>query len=349
VFGWLLLALVSISYLLLDASYDSDQALIYPIVVFCSGGLLLTHLFRFYLKKHGWLKRPLWQAVFIIISCNMAMALLLVGVITLWAMAIGSEVSGSSVVMDLFSIGLNTTIVFLIWSLIYFAVYTFRNYRQEEIERLKAEQAMRDSELARLKSQMNPHFVFNALNSIRALVAEEPVKAQQSLTQLSHLLRGFLLSDRHRTVPLKEEMQTVEDYLALEALRYEARLRFNIAIDPASMDIHVPTMMVQTLVENAIKHGISKSVEGGEIEIRTKISDDSLVLEIENSGTLQGSPFKQDGGFGIANTQLRLQLLFADRAKFDIFQAGTGRVVAQVIMPALKTESSPKSLEQTAA
>jgi LytS/YehU family sensor histidine kinase len=150
-------------------------------------------------------------------------------------------------------------------------------------------------------------------------------------------------------VPLKEEMQTVEDYLALEALRYEARLRFNIAIDPASMDIHVPTMMVQTLVENAIKHGISKSVEGGEIEIRTKISDDSLVLEIDNSGTLQGSPFKQDGGFGIANTQLRLQLLFADRAKFDIFQAGTGRVVAQVIMPALKTESSPKSLEQTAA
>jgi LytS/YehU family sensor histidine kinase len=331
--GWILLALVSISYLLLDNNYDADQDLVYPIIAFCLGGWLLTHVFRVQLKRHKWLHRPLWQVVILIVTCNVLMAAILVGVITLWALAIGSEVSGSTAMLDLFGIGLNTTIVFLIWSLIYFTVYTFRNYRQEEIERLKAEQAMRESELARLKSQMNPHFVFNALNSIRALVAEDPEKAQLSLTQLSHLLRGFLLSDRHRTVTLAEEMRTVLDYLELEKLRYEHRLKYSITVAPEAEQIQVPTMMVQTLVENAIKHGISKTVEGGEIDIRALVQEGNMVLEIENSGTLRGSPFRQDGGFGLTNTQLRLQLLFAEKASIDIFQVGQDRVIAQVIIP----------------
>jgi LytS/YehU family sensor histidine kinase len=141
-------------------------------------------------------------------------------------------------------------------------------------------------------------------------------------------------------VHLKEEMRTVLDYLELEKLRYEDRLRYTITVTPEAEEVQVPTMMVQTLVENAIKHGISKTVEGGEIEIRALLQDGTFVLEIENSGTLTGSPFKHDGGFGLANTKLRLQLLFGEAAHFDIFQAGKDRVIAQVIMPASLEQST---------
>ena len=334
VVGWGAFVLIWIVYIYTDTDLSGEQGLVMPIVFSCLIGLGLTHLFRTALKHFKWQRLALYKLVLLVFAANVAMAGALVAVITLWDAVFGNGISNSNDVMDLVSIGANMAILFLIWSLIYFVVYAFRNYRHEEIERLRAEQTLRESELARLKSQMNPHFVFNALNSIRALVAEDPNKAQQSITQLSHLLRGFLLSDRHRTVPLREEMRTVMDYLELEKLRYEERLHFCTSLSDGAMDVEVPTMMVQTLVENAIKHGISKRLQGGEIDIRANVENEKLSLEIENDGDLHGVSSPRDGGFGLANTRLRLQLLFGTEAQFDIYQAKPGRVVARVQMPA---------------
>lgn len=335
--GWATLALISLIFFLLDEELAADNnSLAAPILAFCAGGLGLTHAFRLVVKQRQLLKLPVWQLALVVVALNGAMAAALVGAIALWAMATGTVIQAQQDWLALFSIWVNTTIVFLIWTLIYGAVYAFRNYRNEEIVRLRAEQTLRESELARLKSQMNPHFVFNALNSIRALVAEDPAKAQQSITQLSHLLRGFLISDRQRSVTLAEELRTVHDYLELEKLRYEDRLQYEIRISDEALEVQVPTMMVQTLVENAIKHGISKTIEGGGLQLRADIQDGLLCLEIENSGELVGTPFRPDGGFGLANTRLRLQWMFGQQAQFDIFQAGPGRVVARAVWPAVQ-------------
>jgi two-component system, LytTR family, sensor kinase len=155
----------------------------------------------------------------------------------------------------------NTGSIVFLWSLIYFSVHFFENYKRAEIESYIWEAAVKDFELKTLKSQLNPHFMFNAMNSIRALIEEDPESAKNALTRLSAYFDILLKMERSETVPLEEEIQTVKDYLALEEIRFEERLKYNLNIDPKSLKIEIPPMMIQTLVENGIKHGISKKMK----------------------------------------------------------------------------------------
>jgi LytS/YehU family sensor histidine kinase len=232
---------------------------------------------------------------------------------------------------------LNTSLVFGIWSLIYFVSFAFRNYKREEIDKLKAERSLKDSELARLRSQMNPHFVFNALNSIRGLVMENPSQAQEAITQLSYLLRNFLNTENVTLTTLSNEIKTVQDYLNLEKLRYEARLKFEIDIAPETLSIPLPTMMVQTLVENAVKHGISNSIEGGTIAIRSSIEENKLIVSVANTGTL--GPRREgpdaESGFGIKSSEERLNLQYGNEANLRLEELN-GNVVATIALPITK-------------
>ena len=179
---------------------------------------------------------------------------------------------------------------------------------------------------------MNPHFTFNALNSIRALVYEDPAKAQVSITQLSNILRNSLLADRRKTVDLQEELRTVEDYLELEKVRYEDRLKYSIHFNPQAIYWQVPPMMLQTLVENGIKHGVSKEIGGGFIDVKSEISDDILVITILNSGNLGTT---ESGGVGLKNTAERLSILYGKGATFRIFQERENVVCSEVKIPML--------------
>jgi LytS/YehU family sensor histidine kinase len=120
---------------------------------------------------------------------------------------------------------------------------------------------------SRPEAQINPHFLFNSLNSIRGLVVENPQKAQDMITRFAALLRYNLNRDRQHTVPLSQEAEVVEDYLALEAVRFEGRLRVQFTVDPSAESLQVPPMILQALVENALKHGIAKRPEGGDVRI----------------------------------------------------------------------------------
>jgi LytS/YehU family sensor histidine kinase len=180
----------------------------------------------------------------------------------------------------------NVFIIIIGWSLVYFSIHFFENYRNAEIERLVWEAAVKDFELKTLKSQLNPHFMFNALNSIRSLIEENPERAKTTITQLSNIFRYSLRIDKVETVPLEEELKTVIDYLDLEKVRFEERLNYEIDIDPMTRGIEIPPMMIQTLVENSIKHGISKIPDGGKIRINSRRNKECLVLEIENSGEI---------------------------------------------------------------
>jgi LytS/YehU family sensor histidine kinase len=158
----------------------------------------------------------------------------------------------------------------LLWSLLYHVFQYFERSKNNEVERLKLEASVKDFEAKMLRAQLNPHFMFNSLNSIRALVLENPEKAQASVTRLSNLLRNCLVADRQRTVTLGEELKTVQDYLSLEKIRYEDRLNVQTHVNPDTLSVQIPPMMVQTLVENAVKHGISKPLKGGFISIESQ-------------------------------------------------------------------------------
>lgn len=149
-----------------------------------------------------------------------------------------------------------------LWFLIYI-VYHYLENRKDQLDRLKLESTVKELELKTIKSHINPHFIFNSLNSIRALVDENPERARTAITELSNILRSSMQAEKSETVSLQRELDIVTDYLALEHMRFEERLKVELDIDQDTLTQQVPPMMLQTLVENSIKHGISKLVNGG--------------------------------------------------------------------------------------
>ena len=232
---------------------------------------------------------------------------------------------------------INTSGVIFLWSLIYFAVHYLENYNKKEIESLIWEAAVKDYELKTLKSQLNPHFMFNAMNSIRALIEEDREAAKAALTKLSNILRYSLQMEKMESVPLEDEIETVRNYLDLERIRFEERLKYNLHVDPQSENIEIPPMMIQTLVENGIKHGISKRTTGGEIDVKTSLQiangRSQLKIEIEDSGHLSASELKNSSGFGLNNTKHRLNLLFGEEAKFSLKNIKGDKVLAELEIP----------------
>jgi LytS/YehU family sensor histidine kinase len=190
------------------------------------------------------------------------------------------------------------------------------------------ESLVKELELRTIKSQINPHFLFNALNSIRALIDENPRRARTAVTELSNILRSSMQVEKVETVSMENELNIVRDYLALEHIRFEERLKVNYDIDPATLELPVPPMMLQTLVENAIKHGISKSVHGGFINISSHINGLQHEITIQNTGQLCETG--RDGGFGLQSTRQRLGLLYKEKASFNIYNVNNHLVEAKV-------------------
>jgi LytS/YehU family sensor histidine kinase len=227
--------------------------------------------------------------------------------------------------------GTNFSIFFFFWCIIYFLVHFIENYKKTEIEKLKWEAAISEAELNKLKSQLNPHFMFNAMNSIRALVGEDPLKAKEAVTQFSNLMRNTLQMGKQKFVPLSQEMEVVNDYLAIESIRLEERLRIQKHMDEKCSSFEVPPLMIQTLVENGIKHGIAKIPEGGILQLDISCDDGKLLVTITNSGKYDAT-LKPESGYGLKNTKERLQLLYNGNAEFNIMNKN-GEVFTTLTLP----------------
>jgi sensor histidine kinase YesM len=293
-----------------------------------------THFYRYLIKKKDWLSLSISALTPRILASTIIIGLFIYFI----------RIIGVSYMLELYNLDLlsltkvlgntagNGLIVF-IWSLFYFIYQYFERYNLS----LKHDAAFRQMELENLKSQLNPHFIFNSLNSIRALVDENPGKSKQSITQLSNIMRKSLGTDQSRLISFKQELETVKDYLSLEDVRYEERLRTSLDIDKLSYKFNVPPMMIQTLVENGIKHGVSKLKEGGELQIRTKVIDEFLEIEIRNSGQyVQTNKPNTEGGLGIKNTLQRLKLIYGDMATFDITNESKKNVLTKVTIPQIQ-------------
>lgn len=222
------------------------------------------------------------------------------------------------------------TLMLWCWGSIYSGIALRRRYQRSEMERLQLEAAVQAAELRALKSQVNPHFLFNCLNNLRSLVAEDPERAREMMLRLSELLRYALEVSRHERVTLDQELSVVEAYLELESLQFEDRLRWEVKVTPEASRAKLPPMVVQQLVENAIKHGISKRPHGGEIAIRGSVEEGALVIDVENSGQLPTTP---GSGFGLENARQRLRLLSGELARLTLRNRDSDHVAATASIP----------------
>lgn len=205
-------------------------------------------------------------------------------------------------------------------------------YQDKQQQTLKAENLLQISELENLKKQLNPHFLFNALNSIKALTISDGKLARESIIQLSDLLRLSLNLGEQQRATLSEEIRLAQNYLSLEKLRFDHRLNYTFNIQSDLENVLIMPMSLNTLLENAVKHGIGQLKSGGEIIISANAEKNVISLEVENSGTYDPKPKSDEGGIGLENLQKRLELQYGDRASFSITNVDK-RVKAVVKMP----------------
>jgi two-component system LytT family sensor kinase len=331
--GWSVYILIATVFLIAGENQISFKIIGGIYLVFLLG-LVISHLYRALIIKSGWLDKDIFSLVPRVAGACIGIAL----IFQICYILIGNLVFGWNLKLKLNDPNtLTWGMLFFIWSLIYFSYNFFQRFRQESIKNLRLEAAKNEYELRRLKDQMNPHFIFNAMNTIRALIDEDPKKAKVAVTQLSNVLRSSLQTGKHDLIPLTKELEIVRDYLAIEKVRYEERLQVHYHIEDKAKNILIPPLMLQTIVENCIKHGISKLPNGGEIILSTKIEAEFCDLEVLNTG--QFTPNSEtESSLGLENTRNRLALSFGRDAWLTIGNADQSHVKTSIHLP-LKTKS----------
>ena len=243
--------------------------------------------------------------------------------------------------------------VFTYWAFIavFHGVRYYRKFRDRELMNSQLETQLAQARLQVLKMQLDPHFLFNTMNSVSSLMRSDVEAADTMLVGLSNLLRMSLDNVGKQELPLREEMEFLEGYLEIQQMRFRERLKVKVNIDPEALDAMIPNMITQPLVENAVVHGISPHSRQGKIEVSVKRELDSLVIRIYNDGpslpvTNNGTASiqaagskngragdKREGGVGVSNTRTRLQYLYGELHSFILQDAPGGGVEAVIRIP----------------
>lgn len=324
--GWTFYTVMNLIFF--KFSYEANIKDILNYMIWLPVGITITHLYRFFLLKFRVLELNIFLQIPIVIVFSIINSVLFfslsIGLAKIFGF-ITYKIEAFAAISTL----VNLTGIFVLWSVIYFGFHFFHNYKRTEIQNLKLEANTKEIELNQLKSQLNPHFMFNSMNSIRALVDEDPKRAKIAITQLSNILRNTLMMHKNRFITLEEELVLVKDYLELEHVRYEERLSFELTIDPSTLHLQIPPMMIQTLVENGIKHGVSKYPEGGSIRISATQHHQQVTICIINTGQIKRTN-DHDNGFGVANTTNRLELLYGKKASFSLKNLDEKNVISEI-------------------
>lgn len=331
--GWGLFAVINIFFAV--AFNRFDESVMLRIIFYTEMGILISHLMREVIHRMDILLKSLRAQILNFVVLTFIFSFLIACVVSPFETIYGLRLDSTGRQLPYFSLLFTNFLslfpLFLFWNAFYFMYHFISKMRKQELDTIKLEALVRQLELQTIKAHINPHFIFNSLNSIRALVDEHPARARECITRLSNILRSSLSADKAETVSFEKELAIVRDYLELERMRFEERLQVQIDVDEKSLRQMVPPMMLQTLVENAIKHGISKQVEGGSVRIVSSMRGQSHELLVQNTGHLNG--FRSSGGFGLSSTRDRLNLLYGDRADFEIKQVEKNLVEAKVRLP----------------
>ena len=345
--GW---SLWGITGVVLVSIFGKFSWLVVAIEVIVAAVMLLSsHALRLYLRRRDWARLPLARLLPRLVLANgvtalagmAATGLLVTGLLWRWQ---PQQMGGGFPWMQYVGYTIQSSFVLWLWLACYFGLHYFDNYRSAEVERWKLAATAHEAEMRTLKAQLNPHFLFNGLNNIRALVMEDPTRARAMMTHLAELLRYSIQRSGAEQVPLATELEIVENYLQLEALQLEERLRYTLDVAPEALAVSLPPMTLQLLVENGIKHGLNPRPAGGCISLGAWLEPAAggarLRVVVRNTGTYQPQP--NHAGVGVRNVRERLALLFGPAAHFaigpDTRQPDT--VLAELAIPLSPTAPS---------
>jgi LytS/YehU family sensor histidine kinase len=303
-----------------------------------------SHLYRIFIKINDWAAlgwRPLLpRAVAGAFVVAIAHALVVSTILS----SDLARISGRQIMADahiaLFALG--NLVLISAWSVIYFSYHFQVNFQKLQVNELRLQVALREAEYRALSAQVNPHFLFNSLNTVRALIDESPEKAREAVTQLSRLFRASLNTSRRDLITLREEMETVRSYLSLEKARFEEQLIIRDNIPDDVLESRLPPFLLQTLIENAIKYGVGNQ-PSSEISYGAHLDEKGLSLRVTNPGRLIPAPQmptspERNGttGVGLENSRLRLRLLFGPHAFLHLTCLSDSIIQAEAIIPQLK-------------
>jgi LytS/YehU family sensor histidine kinase len=237
--------------------------------------------------------------------------------------------------------GLNFTFVFVAWSALYFGIKYYQDLQAQKERSLRAQALATQAQLQMLRYQLNPHFLFNALNSIHALVRVDADRAELMIAELSDFLRYSLRQDVRHEVPLSAELEAVQNYLTLERIRFEEKLDAQIEAEPGTMTWIVPGFLLHPLVENAIKYGMQTSTLPLRVRVRTRTCGETLQLEVANTGRWDPAKAARHSlvaghGIGLENVRQRLAHAFPGRHQLEVSERD-GWVTARVSIQASPT------------
>ena len=339
VVGWGLFALINVFFAISFEKMGNSEArrvILTKLGIFVIIGIVFTHIMRYVIIQLNTLQKTVEKQIIQFFFVSLVFALLC-ATFYMQACQILDLLSDNEkrFIDKPFLLILNGAFIFffniVIWNLIYFIYHYVTKSRKQQLDTLRLEALVKELELQTIKAHINPHFIFNSLNSIRALVDEDPQRARRAVTELSNILRSSMQIEKVEMVPFEKELFIVKDYLALENMRFEDRLKIEYQIDEDTLDQPVPPMMLQTLVENAIKHGISKQINGGVVKIKSDFKDNFHELVVQNTGHLNGGINSE--GFGLSSTTNRLSLIYGEKAQFEIKQLSPSLVEAKVMIP----------------
>ncbi|HKD59398.1 MAG TPA: histidine kinase [Terracidiphilus sp.] len=238
---------------------------------------------------------------------------------------------------DWLTSAMQSTFILFLWSNLYFSVKKWQEWERERERLLRAEAEARDARLSALRYQLNPHFLFNSLNAVSTLVLEgNAPAATRMLAQIGELLRTTLDGEGAAETALAQEIAFTEQYLAIEQTRLGDRLRVEMAISPETFDALVPSMLLQPLVENAVRHGVAPLVEGGTVRIQSRLNGSQLQVSIRNSGAPRAgiaAIHEPTHGIGLRNTAERLKTLYASTHTFVLQWPEAGGCEVTVELP----------------
>jgi Histidine kinase len=314
------------------------------LTIFGGAGLATSHWLRDFMRRHQWAALSIPK---------LATRIVVAGFIVGTPLGILTQISDVSALQDPspelqeFAPALSTSmkvtiqtllqitnwaVLYMIWQAIYFAAVGLREYRTVRLKQSELARALQLAELRLLKSQLNPHFLFNALNTVRSLIADRPSRAQDAVTRLANTLRYTLSSRQDELVTFAQELDIVTDYLELESMRFEDRLRIERDVPADAAGVYIPVMLLQTLVENAIKHGIAELPSGGLLRISAVLENEMLNVEIENPRPPAPIPATGEG-VGLRNARDRLRLLFGTRASLELDLSQPTVATARLLVP----------------
>ncbi len=333
IIGWAIYVFISFAANYLSDKQEISMKSLIIALSFATMGILLTHCMRYVMLRFRWLEMPFLKLAPRMSLLMLCIAFLLVNTEALIGWMFNNrpfdyfieQYQNSFFYLNM----LGAILLLILWNGIYLTYYFFNKSYFQEMDNLRLQSSQNEIELKNLKSQLNPHFLFNSLNSIRALVEIDPELAKKTITKLSNLLRTSLISGKKDTISIKEELALVANYLDLEKVRFEDRLMVDFQIDKTVENTEIPPFIIQILAENAIKHGISREIEGGKVTIEVARDANDLILRVTNTGKLKNE--LSETGIGIENTKSRLKLMYKSNAHFHIFEKDN-TVVSEVII-----------------